>query len=386
MNSNEFYFSQMFKIIKNDIRKKDVDIYQYLKVSAGTISNWQNSKSLPSRLNDLKKLSHCFLIDLECMGSKNIAIHLNNYISQIENLISSDKLDYILKHMESGNYSKVIFYILLYLCELDKERRSKTNAENESAFASKENIESDSFKLSRAIPIERIIITNKPDTSKRWKKGEKFYPKINIYPENATDRYITWSSSNSKAVYIDSITGETTFRKKGSAIITASSLDRKTDSFKLKSESNKKNLFAAIVIILSLITILSYKLFISNFNNKAVCIWVSGKQSTMITKFEQKKAQCWAAAYYDKESHTVEAYLSSEDNNFSNRLITIIATDSRGQIYKGTGKYRATINAAKNYSVEIIYSYNSHEYGAWDRVISLNVDAEGNANLSDKVD
>ena len=75
----------------------------------------------------------------------------------------------------------------------------------------------------------------------------------------------------------------------------------------------------------------------------------------------------------------MEAYLSSDNNNFGNRRIKIIATDPRGQIYTSEGMYRATISIGKNYSIKVSYKYNSPEYGIWNKAFKFNVDTEGNA-------
>ena len=49
----------MFKIIKADLENKDIDIAVGVNTTASTISNWQNSKSIP-RDKDIKKFLNIF--------------------------------------------------------------------------------------------------------------------------------------------------------------------------------------------------------------------------------------------------------------------------------------------------------------------------------------
>ncbi len=65
------------------------------------------------------------------------------------------------------------------------------------------------------IPIERITIT---PASKTLKVGEEFTFTVNIFPENATEREVEWSSGNSKIVTVDN-NGKVTTQKAGKCTV-----------------------------------------------------------------------------------------------------------------------------------------------------------------------
>ncbi len=72
----------------------------------------------------------------------------------------------------------------------------------------------------RAIPVSSVTIDQ---ASLTLRKGENSKLTATVLPENAADKSITWSSSSSSIVYVNSSTGEIEARRIGTATITATS-------------------------------------------------------------------------------------------------------------------------------------------------------------------
>ncbi|MDR2189778.1 MAG: Ig-like domain-containing protein, partial [Candidatus Peribacteria bacterium] len=82
-----------------------------------------------------------------------------------------------------------------------------------------------SFKLvfqSSNVPVSGVSVI--PPT-KTMQIGEKFTPTATVLPANATNKAVTWSTSNPGVVSINATTGEVTGISAGSATITATTVD-----------------------------------------------------------------------------------------------------------------------------------------------------------------
>lgn len=114
----------MFKIIKADLENKDIDIAVGVNTTASTISNWQNSKSIP-RDKDIKKISKYFFKELEYKYG-NIETFIDKYILEAKDIISKNHMEEIEKLKRLNNNSKIICIILTLLCEEDRNNRKST--------------------------------------------------------------------------------------------------------------------------------------------------------------------------------------------------------------------------------------------------------------------
>jgi uncharacterized protein YjdB len=65
-------------------------------------------------------------------------------------------------------------------------------------------------------------------SSKTIAKGKSVTLKATVKPSNATDKTVTWKSSNTKVAKVDKKTGKVTAKKVGTATITCTSADGKT--------------------------------------------------------------------------------------------------------------------------------------------------------------
>ncbi len=76
-------------------------------------------------------------------------------------------------------------------------------------------------KITVTIPVSRVTL-NKSTVS--LKKGSTYQLKAAVYPSNASNKQVTWSSSNTKAVTVSS-TGKITAKSTGKAVITVKTTD-----------------------------------------------------------------------------------------------------------------------------------------------------------------
>ena len=82
------------------------------------------------------------------------------------------------------------------------------------------------------ISVEGIEITNKPTTNMNI--GNEYELNYEIRPENATDKNVTWSSTDENVVYVDSNTNKLIANGEGTATITITTRDGNyTDSFEV---------------------------------------------------------------------------------------------------------------------------------------------------------
>lgn len=111
------------------------------------------------------------------------------------------------------------------------QNSSNSNAVNKSNNTQSNNVSNTIVEKPTEVLVENVKIENKDDYQELM-EGESIKLNVVIYPENANNKNVTWSSSNTKIASVDS-SGKVEAISEGEATITVKSNNSKTDNLKL---------------------------------------------------------------------------------------------------------------------------------------------------------
>ena len=251
-------------------------------------------------------------------------------------------------------------------------------------------------KVTVTKPIEVESISLEKD-SITIKKGETTSVRATVMPSKATNKSLTWKSSNSAIATVDSTTGKITGKKEGNTTVTVSSNNKKTASLKVSVTDPSAQ--HAIKITQQLKDSLNYYYQTNYMSNDASCRSnyggvtcglssylalvkiLTGKdhdyhafaQEGCSTGFFNGEGATWEVVSRDRKSYYENKY-GIEGKPIPNTWESITSELKKGHpmaiLVRGTGGFRGTSHDGMHYVILISYrSNNGGEVYAWNPVL-----------------